>query len=225
VKQRVLVGLALAAIGVGVMAAALRSERGRRRAPNGPGAETEVDAAPLLVIRGAFDDVRVRAGDGPRIGIHAFGVAGIEDAVRVRRADDRGRVILSLHPRRRVDVTVPRGTAVRLRLAKGSGRVNGVDDVDLRCAKARVALNDVAGTIRVRAAKGVFDVGLSNERETRSVDIAIAKARLSLDLPAGRGGAYTIEAAQASVTAPPSVEGGIPVAIRAAKARVSIHAA
>ena len=223
-KQRILVGLALVA-GAAIVAGALRSERGRRRAPDGPGVETEVDAARLLVIRGAFDRVNVRAGDGPRIGIHAFGVAGLENAMFVRRDDERGRVILNLHPRRRVDVTVPRGTAVRLELAKGIGRIDGVDDVDVRCAKVRVALADVGGAVRVRGAKGIFDVGLSNERETRSVDVEVAKARFSLDLPAGRAGAYTIQAAKASVTVPPSVEGGIPVNIRAAKARIAIHAA
>ena len=223
-KQRILVGLAVVA-GAALVARALRSERGRERAPDGPGVETEVDAARLLVIRGAFDRVNVRAGDGPRIGIHAFGVAGLENAMFVRRDDERGRVILNLHPRRRVDVTVPHGTGVRLELAKGIGRIDGVDDVDVRCAKVRVALADVGGAVRVRGAKGIFDVGLSNERETRSVDVEVAKARLSLDLPTGRGGVYTIQTAKASVSAPPSVEGGIPVGIRAAKARVTIHAA
>ena len=223
-KQRILVGLALVA-GAAIVARALRSERRRQRAPDGPGVETEVDAARLLVIRGAFDRVNVRAGDGPRIGIHAFGVSGLENAMFVRRDAERGRVVLNLHPRRRVDVTVPRGTAVRLELAKGIGRIDGVDDVDVRCAKVRVALADVGGAVRVRGAKGIFDVGLSNERETRSVDVEVAKVRLSLDLPTGRGGVYTIQTAKASVSAPPSVEGGIPVSIRAAKARIAIHAA
>ena len=227
-KQRILVGLALLA-GAAIVARGLRKDRRRqrrrRRAPGGPGVQTQVDAARLLVIRGAFDNVSVRAGDGPGIGIHAFGVASLENALCVHRDDDRGRVTLQLHPRRRVDVTVPRGTGVRLELAKSSGRIQGVDDVDVRCAKVRVALADVGGAIRVRGAKGEFDVGLSRDRETRSVDVDLAKARFWLDLPAGRGGAYSIEAAKASVSAPPSVEGGIPVHIRAAKARIAIHAA
>jgi hypothetical protein len=145
--------------------------------------------------------------------------------VHVRRAHDGSKVVLRLHPRRRVDVAVPRGTAVRLRMAKSRGSVQGIDDVDVVCAKARVDLRDVAGTVRVRSAKSAIDIELARDRETRSVDVAIAKVRFALGLPAARGGAYDLRAAKSRVSAPPSVEGGIPIRVRAAVSHVAIRAA
>jgi len=226
-----LVGLALAAVGAGLVA----SSRGRRRRfdPDASwGTEqfhdaTEFDAAPVVEIRSAFGEVRVVAGDGPGIGVRSIDVEGAGHAVRGRRSDDeRGDVLrLDVHPRSSVEVTVPHGTAVRMLSAKTSIVLTGIDDVDVRSAKGTIAMRDVAGTVRVRSASEMVDLRLSRERETRSVDVEIAKALFSLAVPAARGGAYRILTAKSRVNVPPSVEGGIPIRIRGARAEIAVRAA
>jgi hypothetical protein len=235
-KQRTLVGLALIVAGAAIVSGigAARRERARWDGDDWPDRDwvhdgtsnetEEVESAPVLVIRGALDVVNLTASDGPRIGVTASG-NGLGDALQVRRADDGSKVVFNLRPRRRVDIAVPRGTAVRLRFAKSRGTVEGLDDIDVRCAKARFDLRDVAGTVRVRSAKSAIDVQLANDRETGAVDVAIAKVRFSLGLPASRGGVYDVRAAKSRVSSPASVEGGIPVRVRAAVSRVSISAA
>ncbi|MDB5026826.1 MAG: hypothetical protein JWO66_515, partial [Candidatus Eremiobacteraeota bacterium] len=79
--------------------------------------------------------------------------------------------------------------------------------------------------IHVRCAKASIEIDLARERETRSVDAEMAKTRFELDLPVARGGVYRIENARGNVSSPASVEGGVPVRIRAAKADVVIRAA
>ncbi|MBV8748109.1 MAG: hypothetical protein JO103_00185 [Candidatus Eremiobacteraeota bacterium] len=230
-KQRNL-GPVLAALAVGAAFVLATSSRRRREGAGswdeaeagGARAAAQIDAAPLVEVRGAFDEVVVSAGAGPGIELTGFGVEQIADAVEVRRDEDGRRVVLEVRPRRRLDVFVPPGTALRLEMAQSHGVVYGVDDVDVRCARSRVELRDVAGTIRVQSAKAEVDVDLARDRETRSVDVDVAKSRFALAVPASRGGAYRVETAKSGVTVPPSVEGGIPIAVRAARALVAISA-
>ena len=221
--------LGLLAIGAGIVASA--SRRGRRVSPflredsQGIGApEAEFDAAPLVVILCAFGAVKVAAGDGPRVVVRTADQAPLGDAVHDRLAGD-GSLHLDVFPRRNIHVTVPRGTAVRVQSAKAQVTVTGVDDVEVRSAKGSINLRDVGGAVRVRSASDMIDVRLSRERETRSVDVGIAKAMFSLSILASRGGSYRIESAKSLVSAPPSVDGGIPVRIRAARAQIAIRAA
>lgn len=217
------VGLGLVAAGMALIFGAAR--RHRRAEPCLDGTEVEIDAAPRLVILGAVNDVNIVAGEGPRIRARVLDGPSAAGAVFLRRSDDGRQVHLNLHPRCRVDVAVPRGTAVRLQLAKSSVVATGIDDVDVLSAKGSLLLRDVGGTIRIRSAQESVDIDLSRERETCSVDVQIAKTRFALCLPASRGGKYRIESAKTSVTAPPSVEGGIPITVRAARAQVAIRAA
>ena len=250
-KQRMLVGLGLISVGIGFVVAAGRRSGGRYSFTGppvgeplipdrafsesllgaasvvGPGSRVELDAAPLLVLRGAFNEVTLIAGDGPRIVVAtphradgmpaAFtrGTEGAEPPVRV----------IDFIPRRRVEVQAPFGTAVRLDFAKSRIAVTGLDDVDVRSAKGNIVLRDVAGTVQLQSAKDSIDIELSRERATRAVDVMIAKSDFSLTVPATRGGEYRISVANSSVAAPPSRQGGIPVTVQGARSSVAIRAA
>lgn len=229
--QRTLVGLGLVALGVVVLGAGRAREGSRSRSWGGAqagGASVELYAAPLLRIRGAHDDVVVGRSDGPRVVVSVPGAVDLREGAFARRVegeDGEIEVVVDVHPRRRVEVGVPHGTAVRLMFAKSRIDVHGVDDVDVRTAKSEVKLRDVGGTVRIRSAKDSVGVVLSGERETRAVDVLVAKSALSLELPAARGGAFSISSAKSSVTAPPSTEGGVPVELQAAKSNVVVRAA
>src|SRR5581483_6880842 len=176
----------------------------------GASATLAIDPAPLVVVNGAFDDVTISPGSGPSVSVVAFGVRDASEAVRCERDDQRGRVVLSVRPGRRLDVFVPPGVAVRLCVAKSRSAVYGVDDVDVRCAKSAIHLHDVA---------------LARARATRSVDAEVAKGRVAIAVPSTPGGVYDVRSAKGHVDVPGSVEGGIPVKIRAAKASVAVRAA
>jgi hypothetical protein len=242
-KQRTMVGVGLVAAGAALWIGG-RFGRARRRAGATfgslgiAGQRLELEAAPLLVIRGAHDEVNVVAGDGPHVVVHAMN-RDLTRVVHVRRGDDdanddevgddeivRSRaLLLMVHPRSRIDVTVPRGTAVRLEVAKSRSALSGIDDVDVRSAKCSLTLRDVAGTVRIISAKDDIEVELSSERKTRAVDVTVAKGRFALTVPAARGGVYRVNAAKTTLSAPPSVEGGVPVRVRAARSAVLIRAA
>jgi len=227
--KRMLVGLALLAAGAGLVASAAGRER-RHAGPFARGAwgdMTDFDPAALVVIRSAFGEVNVVSGDVSRIALRVRENTAPGNAVHARRAGDASRsaLVLNVHPRSCVDVTVPRGTAVRIEAAKTLIDLTGLDGVDVVSAKGSIAMRDVAGAVRIRSAGETIDVGLSRDRETRSVDIDIARASFSLAVPASRGGRYRIQSARSTVSAPPSVEGGIPVRVRAARAQVAIRAA
>lgn len=223
-RQRLVRDLALA-LGIAAALAFVVRRRLRPEFDLASGVASEIDAAPLVVIRGAFDDVTVSATDGPRVELSAYGPGALDEIVGIRRAADGSRLTLDVAPRRRLDVYVPRGTALRLRVAKSSTAVFGIDNVDVVCAKSTVGLHDVGGRIRVRAAKTAIDVDLARDRETRSVDASIAKSRFDLALPPKRGGRYDVDAAKSRLRLPASVEDGIPIAVRAARAAIDIHAA
>ncbi|HZO94536.1 MAG TPA: hypothetical protein VFB22_12345 [Candidatus Baltobacteraceae bacterium] len=229
-RKRRLVGLAVG-IGLAALALGLLGRRARSRdaeaAGEGGGASATlaIDPAPLVVVNGAFDDVTISPGSGPSVSVVAFGVRDASEAVRCERDDQRGRVVLSVRPGRRLDVFVPPGVAVRLCVAKSRSAVYGVDDVDVRCAKSAIHLHDVAGTVRLRCAKTRADVVLARDRATRSVDAEVAKGRVAIAVPSTPGGVYDVRSAKGHVDVPGSVEGGIPVKIRAAKASVAVRAA
>jgi hypothetical protein len=187
----------------------------------------ELDAAPVLKVRGTLNDVSVVRADGPRIVVSAPDAADGYAGFFARRVEDRDgpAVIVDVHPRRRVELRVPSGTAVQLMFAKSRIEVDGIDDVDVFSAKSEVTLNEVAGTVRIRSAKDRLGVALAAERETRAVDVSLAKSSLELDVPAARGGAFRIRAAKSSVTAPPSTAGGVPVKVLAARSNVVVRAA
>jgi hypothetical protein len=122
-------------------------------------------------------------------------------------------------------VRAPEGTAVRVQSAKTRVTLEGLDDVDVLSAKGRIVMRDVAGTVRVRSAAESIDLTLSSARETRSVDVQIARVAFSLVVPAARGGDYRFDTVRSRVSAPPPVEGGIPIRIQGARAEVAIRAA
>ena len=188
------------------------------------GERLELEPEPLLVIQGAYDVVNVTAGDGPRVVASAAGeTSAVTNVLRAQRAG--GALVLQLHPRCTLDVTVPRGTAVRLRVAKSRSSVAGVDDVDVFSAKGSLRLHDVGGRVRIRSAKEDIEVALSAQRETRDVSVMMAKGKFVLTVPAARGGVYRVDAAKTHVSVPPSVEGGVPVRVRAARSEIAIRAA
>jgi hypothetical protein len=248
-KQRMLVGLGLIAVGLGVVAGSGRRHSRERHFFTGPlleeplireplfsgplfggasvlgqGSKVELDAVPLLVLRGAFNQVTVVAGDGPRIVVTVPDGGDFMPAAftrKVEAAEPRATVV-DLVPRRRVEVQAPLGTALRLKFAKSRIDVTGLDDVDVHSAKGRITLRNVAGTLRINSAADSVDVELSHERETRSVDATMAKSGFALTVPASRGGDYRISVANSSVAAPPSVEGGIPITVRGARSKIAI---
>jgi hypothetical protein len=242
-KQRTLVGLGLA-LGMVVLGALRRKARGERWSGE-PWTDdessgrvwtdealwrdgtVELDAAPVVKVRGAFNDVSIVRGDGPRVVVDVPD-AGDGHGVFARRVEDEDggpAVVVDLHPRRRVELSVPAGSALRLMFAKSRIEVDGIDDVDVFTAKSDVTLHEVAGRVRIRSAKDRLGVALAADRETRGVEVTMAKSSLELDVPAARGGVYRIRAAKSSVTAPPSAEGGIPVKVRAARSNVVVRAA
>ena len=229
-KQRTVVGLGLVALGMVVLGTSWR----KRSAGSWTAEEAlwceggvELEAAPVVTMRGAFNDVSVVRGDGPRVLVDlSDGVNG--PGVFARRVDDEDggpAIVVDVHPRRRVQLSVPTGTAVRLMFAKSRIGVDGIDDVEVFTAKSEISLHEVAGTVRIRSAKDRLDVALAAQRETRAVDVTMAKSSLELGVPAARGAAFRIRAAKSRVTAPPSAEGGIPVKLRAAKSTVVVRAA
>lgn len=230
-KKRALVGAALLAVAVLARAARRRS----RRTPWGqrwgsydglPLRNVELEAAPVVKVRGAMSDVAVVRGTGERVVIGGSGVSGAQPVSARRVEDDAGpAVVVDVQPRQRVEIQVPMGTAVRLAFSKSRVRVAGVDDVDVRCAKSQVTLQDVGGSVRVRGAKDSVEIALSGDRPTRTVDVAVAKCHLALDVPASRGGSYDVTAAKCVVTVPTSVDGGVPVRLRGAKSNLVVRAA
>jgi len=255
-KQRMLVGVGLIAAGIGFVAGAGRRGPRRRHSFSGPlitgplieeplipdrmfsepllgatstvdqGSRVELDAVPQLVLRGAFNEVTVVAGEGPGIVVAAPDLADGMPAAFTRKTEvaEPRVTVVDLVPRRRVHVQAPLGTAVRLDFAKSRIAVTGLDDVVVRSAKGTAVLRDVAGRVQLHCASDAIDVELSRERETRAVDVMIAKCRFALTVPAARGGDYRISAAGCSVAAPPPVEGGIPVKVRGARSNITISA-
>jgi hypothetical protein len=191
-----------------------------------PKTRAEFEAVPLLVLRGAFNGVTIVAGDGPQIVVSCPAAANGVDGFFSRRVetDDRAGVVVDVHPRTAIHVTVPRGTAVQLKFDKSRIAVTGVDDVDVHSVKGRLVLRDLAGAVRINSVMDSVLTELSHERETRSVEVSAVKSTFSLAVPAARGGDYRITAANSGVTAPPSAEGGIPVTVRAARSKIAITA-
>jgi len=240
--KRTLLGIGLLAAGAAIFLSG-RRRRGRSGRwdfgrPRGEGSDAasaggtfigasgerlELEPAPLVVIRGAHDDVNVTVGDEPHVVVSATGDTDVTGAVHVRRDGDT--LFLMIHPRCRVDVAVPRGTAVRLQVAKSRSTVSGVDGVEVLSAKGSLTLRDVGGHVRIRSAMEEIDVELSTQRETSAVDVMMAKGKFALTVPAARGGIYRVDAAKTTLSAPPSVAGGVPVRVRAAKSDVLIRAA
>jgi hypothetical protein len=187
------------------------------------GERVELEAASLVVIRGAHDKINVHAGDEPHVVASATGVTDTSGVLHVRRDGDT--LFLMVHPRCKLDVAVPRGTAIRLQVAHSSSTISGVDGVEVLSAKGSLTLRDVGGHVNIQSAKEEIDVELSTERETSAVDVMMAKGRFALTVPAARGGVYRVDAVTTTLSAPPSVEGGVPVHVRAAKSDVAIRAA
>ena len=250
-KQRMVVGLGLIAVGIGFVAGAGRRRSHERHFFKGPfieeplmrdpmfgwplfggagvvsqGSKVELDAVPLLVLRGALNDVTVVAADGPRIVLTAPDLADGMPAAFTRKADvaEPRATVVDLVPKRRVEVQAPLGTGVQLKFAKSRIAVTGLDDVDVHSAKGNIVLRNVAGAVQIHSAKDSIEVDLSHERETRAVDVMIAKSDFSLTVPATRGGDYRISVANSSVAAPPPTQGGIPVTVHGARSRIAISA-
>jgi hypothetical protein len=240
--KRTLLGIGLLAAGAAIFLSGRRRRRrsgrwdfGRARgegsdsaSPGGTfigvaGERLELEPASLVVIRGAHDEVNVNVGDEPHVVVSANGNTDVTGVLHVRRDDDT--LFLMVHPRCKVDVTVPPGTAVRLQVAKSRSTISGVDGVEVFSAKGSLTLRDVAGHVRIHSAMEDIDVELSAQRETSAVDVMMAKGKFALTVPAARGGVYRVDAAKTTLSAPPSVDGGVPVHVRAAKSDVSIRAA
>ena len=240
--KRTLLGIGLLVVGAAVFFSGRRRRRqsgrwdfggrpgdtGDAGSPGGmfvgaTGERLELEPAPLVVIRGAHDEINVHAGDGPHVVVSATGDTDMTGVLHVRRDDDT--LFLMVHPRCKLDVALPRGTAVRLQVAKSRSTISGVDGVEVLSAKGSLTLRDVGGRVSIHSAVEEIDVELSARRETSAVDVRMAKGRFALTVPAARGGVYRVDAAKTRLSAPPSVEGGVPVHVRAAKSDVLIRAA
>jgi hypothetical protein len=221
------------AIAIGAVATIAIVSRSRRRrggaaaAASGDGFETpfRIDAAPLVVVRAARGVITIASTEGAHVEVSSPGAREFDDAVETSREDDGACLILEAQPRRALRILVPKGSALRLEVARSSVRVNGLSDVDVRCARSSVTLRDVAGAVAVHSARAAVKVDLAHDRPTRSVDVSAARSALSLVLPPDRGGSYDVRAARSSVVHPEPVVDGIPFVVEAARASVAIRTA
>jgi hypothetical protein len=221
------------AIAIGAVAAIAIMSRSRRRRG---GAESvgsadafetsfPMDAAPLVVVRGARSAITIASTEGTRVEVSGPGVRELGDAVETSREDDGACLILEAQPRRALRILVPKGCALRVEVARSSVRVDGLNEVDVRCSRSSVTLRDVAGVVAIDSARAAVKVELASDRQTRSVHVSATSSALYLVLPPDLGGSYDVRAARSSVIHPPPVADGIPFVVQAARASVVIRAA
>jgi hypothetical protein len=221
------------AIAIGAAAAIAILSRPKRRRGGTEGAASEdafetsfpIDAAPLIVVRGARAAITIGPTDDEHAEVRSPGARELADAVDVSREDDGACLILDVRPRSALQIFVPKGSALRIEVARSAVRVTGVSDVDVHCTRSSVTLLDVAGAVAVDSARGAVKVDLAHDRRTRSVDVSATRSALFLVLPPDRGGSYDVRAARSSIVHPPPVADGIPFVVQAARASVAIRAA
>jgi hypothetical protein len=178
-----------------------------------------------VVVRAVRGVVEIGTAADGRVEVLGSGGQGPGDTVEVSREDGGARLVLAAQPRSSLRILVPAGSALRLEVVRSAVRVNGIDDVDLRCVRSSVKLGDVAGAVTVHSTRAAVRVDLARNRRTRSVDMSATRSALTFVLPPDRGGFYNVDQSSSSVIHPAPEEGGIPFVVQAARAAIAIRPA